>query len=95
MPFDFKLILPESAVPIFEMALEDTAGAVLTRLIEKGKYAGNWELQAIFEVEPDKTVLKSLMIDAAIRANIPTPKLTLKKMPDINWLGQLSRLPSH
>ncbi|MBR6412045.1 MAG: 50S ribosomal protein L11 methyltransferase [Alphaproteobacteria bacterium] len=86
MPFDFKLILPESAVPTFEMALEETAGAVLTRLIEKGKYAGHWELQAIFETEPDKGILKSLITNAALRTNISVPKLTLKKMPDINWL---------
>ena len=86
MPFDFKLILPENAVPVFEKALEECAGAVLTRLIEKGKYAGLWELQAIFEGEPDKTHLKSLIADAAERANISLPKLAIKKMPDINWL---------
>lgn len=86
MPFDFKLILPEKAVPIFEMALEETAGAVLTRLLEKGKYAGYWELQAIFEAEPDKAYLKSLLTNAAIRANMPAPRLSLKKMPDVNWL---------
>ena len=86
MPFDFKLILPESAVPTFEMALEESAGAVLTRLIEKGKYAGLWELQAIFENEPDKAYLKSLLEDASVRAHISAPRLALKKMPDINWL---------
>ena len=86
MPFDFKLILPETAVPIFEEALEETAGAVLTRLMEKGKYSGQWELQAIFETEPDKAVLKSLISEAATSAKIPLPKLNLKKMPDINWL---------
>ena len=86
MPFDFKLILPESAVPTFEMVLEESAGAVLTRLIEKGKYAGLWELQAIFETEPDKAYLKSLLGDASARAHISTPRLVLKKMPDINWL---------
>ena len=86
MPFDFKLILPESAVPVFEGALEETAGAVLTRLIEKGKYAGHWELQAIFENKPDSAALKSLISDAAASTHIPVPKLNIKKMPDINWL---------
>ena len=86
MPFDFKLILPESAVPVFEMALEEVAGAVLTRLIEKGKYAGLWELQAIFEDQPPEAPLKALMKNAAVRANMPVPKLAVKKMPDVNWL---------
>ena len=86
MPFDFKLILPESASPVFEMTLEETAGAILTRLIEKGKYAGRWKLQVIFESEPDRNYLESLLTDAALRTNIPIPQLKLKKMPDINWL---------
>ncbi|MDY6407895.1 MAG: 50S ribosomal protein L11 methyltransferase [Pseudomonadota bacterium] len=86
MPFDFKLILPEKAVSVFEMALEEFAGAVLTRPIEKGKYAGCWELQGIFENAPEKSILKSLIDGAATRSNIPIPKFALKKMPDVNWL---------
>ena len=86
MPFEFKLILPLSAVPVFENALEETAGAVLTRLLEKGKYAGSWELQAIFETEPSKSEIKKCLETAAEQAHVKTPTLRIQKMPDINWL---------
>ena len=86
MPFEFKLILPESAVPVFEMTLEEQTGAILTRLLEKGPHTGSWELQAIFETEPDKKELRQLISDAAIQAGIKTPCLRIKKMPEVNWL---------
>ena len=87
MPFDFKLILPEHAVAAFEDALSETAGAVLTRPLEKGPHAGAWELQAIFEDEPDRESLRSLLRQAAEQAHIAPPRLHLQKMPDINWLA--------
>lgn len=86
MPFEFKLILPETAVPIFEEVLADSAGAVLTRLLEKGVHAGKWEFQAIYEADPDRNVLKKLLNMAAEQAHIKTPVLRVKKMPDVNWL---------
>ena len=86
MPFEFKLVLPQQAVPVFENALEEVAGAVLTRLLEKGKYAGFWELQAIFESEPSKSEIKKCLETAAEQTHIKTPILRVRKMPDINWL---------
>ena len=86
MPFEFKLILPEAAVPFFENALADSAGAVLTRLLEKGVHTGKWEFQAIYEAEPDRSTLKQLLDIAAEQAHIKTPILRVKKMPDVNWL---------
>ena len=86
MPFEFKLILSESAVPVFEMMLEEQAGAILTRLLEKGPHTGFWELQAIFETEPDKKELRRIISAAATQAGIKTPCLRIKKMPEINWL---------
>ena len=86
MPFDFKLILPENAVPVFEDALAEYAGAVLTRLLEKGPRSGDWELQAIFESEPDSENLRRILATAATQSHIKSPVLHIKKMPDINWL---------
>lgn len=86
MPFEFKLILPEQAVPFFEEALADSAGAVLTRLLEKGIHAGCWEFQAIYENAPDRTELKRRLTMAAELAHIKTPMLRLKPLPDVNWL---------
>lgn len=87
MPFDFKLILPEHAVAAFEDVLAETAGAVLTRPLEKGPHAGAWELQAIFEDEPERECLRSFLRQAAEQAHIAPPRLHLRKMPDINWLA--------
>lgn len=86
MPFDFKIILPESAVPVFEDLLSEEAGAVLTRLLEKGPHTGDWELQAIFESEPDSENLRRILATAATQTHIKSPALHIKKMPDINWL---------
>ena len=86
MPFEFKLILPETAVSIFEMSLEEQTGAILTRLLEKGPHTGLWEFQAIFETEPNKQELKRLISSAASQSGIRTPCLRIKKMPEVNWL---------
>ena len=86
MPFDFKIIIPEQAVPVFEDSLGEYAGAVLTRLLEKGAHSGDWELQAIFESQPDSEILRRILATAAMQTHIKTPRLALKKMPDINWL---------
>ena len=86
MPFDFKIILPENAVSVFEEALSESAGAILTRLLEKGPHAGSWELQAIFEERPDHGALKDCLAQSATRAHIKSPRLCIRKMPDINWL---------
>ena len=86
MPFDFKIILPENAVSVFEEALSESAGAILTRLLEKGPHAGSWELQAIFEERPDHGALKDCLAQSATRTHIKPPRLCIRKMPDINWL---------
>ena len=86
MPFEFKLILPEPAVSVFEDVFTEVAGAVLTRVFEKGRYAGFWELQAIFETKPERNKIKRLLAEAARTAQIKTPSLRIQKMPDINWL---------
>jgi len=86
MPYEFKLIVPENAVPVFETGLEEMAGAILTHLLEKGTHAGQWEVQAIFETEPNKELLRHALSNAAEQAGLKTPILRLKKMPDVNWL---------
>lgn len=86
MPFDFKLFLSEQEIPLFEEPLQEHAGAVLTRLLESGPHKGLWELQAIFEEEPDKEKIRHLLADCAKTAHIKEPTLHIHKMPDINWL---------
>lgn len=86
MSFEFKLILPEPVIPTFEMVLEEYADAVLTRLLEQGKHVGLWELQAIFEAEPNKKELRQIISFASQKSGIKTPCLRIKEMPKINWL---------
>ncbi len=86
MPFDFKITIPQTALPVFEDSLSEVAGAVLTRLLEKGPKAGLWELQAIFEEKPDTKNIKQILSYAAQQTQIKTPCCHIKQMPDINWL---------
>ena len=86
MPFDFKITIPQTALPVFEDSLSEVAGAVLTRLIEKGPKTGLWELQAIFEEKPDVSDIKRILSYAAQQTQIRTPCCQIKQMPDINWL---------
>ena len=86
MPFESKFYLPEKAVLDFETALEEYAGAILTRPIEKGSHIGQWEIQLIFETEPDHEQIRKILKSSAEKQHIKAPILRLKKLPDINWL---------
>ncbi len=86
--FDFKILLDPKDVPVFEEALADVAAAVLTVMIEKGKNKGLWELQAIFEGEPDSNDVRAAMETAADWAGIEMPDYKIAPMPDKNWLQE-------
>ncbi len=86
--WDIKLIVPERVVPAFEAALDETASALLAREIEQGPDKGHWELQAIFESEPDAVRLAVDIEIAAKSAGIPVPDYTVQKMPDKDWLRE-------
>ena len=84
--YDFKILLEKEAVPFFEDALSEIAGAVLTVMIEKGENKGKWELQAIFEGKPDETYLKTVLQVAADGAGICLPTVDVQPMENKNWL---------
>lgn len=84
--YDFKILLEKEAVPFFEDALSEIAGAVLTVMIEKGENKGKWELQAIFEGKPDETYLKTVLQVAADGAGICLPTVEAQPMENKNWL---------
>lgn len=86
IPYEIKFLLPSRALPFFESAVEEFAGAVLTTQIEHGKNRGKWELQAIFEQKPDRAIIKERIANASAQAQIKPPFFRIKKMPDINWL---------
>ena len=86
--YDMKFLVPESAVPVFEMALEGLASALLTRQIEKGKDKGKWEVQAIFEEQPDSDEVAGAMKFAAETMKIKMPKYQITPMPHKNWLKE-------
>ena len=86
--YDMKFLVPESAVPVFEMALEGLASALLTRQIEKGKDKGKWEVQAIFEEQPDSDEVAGAMNFAAETMKIKMPKYQITPMPHKNWLKE-------
>ena len=85
-PFEIKLILPSRALPFFESALEEIAGAILTTQIEKGVHKGKWEFQAIFEQKPDRPLIKERLVAAAAQSRMKMPLFRIRQMPDINWL---------
>lgn len=86
--YDMKFLVPENAVPVFEMALEELASALLTRQIEKGKNKGKWEVQAIFEGQPDSDEVACAMQFAADTVKIKMPKYEITAMPHKNWLKE-------
>lgn len=84
--YDFKILLNPNEVCLFEEALSEIAGAVLTVMIEKGPNKGMWELQAIFEGKPDEAELLTLIQRTADAIQIQTPQINLQKMENKNWL---------
>ncbi len=86
IPFELKFLAPPAAVPFFEEALADIAGAVLTMPLEKGPNKGLWEIQAIFEARPNDTELHAVLNGAATLASVPCPPAQVTQMPDVNWL---------
>lgn len=84
--YDFKILLNPNEVCLFEEALSEIAGAVLTVMIEKGPNKGMWELQAIFEGKPDEAELLTLIQRTADALQIQTPQINLQKMENKNWL---------
>ena len=90
--YETKLLLPKKAVPFFESALEDTAAAVLTVMIEKGAQKGLWELQAIFEGKPDEKTLQHCLKTAAENADISVPSFKITPLPDKNWFRNVIKV---
>lgn len=88
MPINYetKFLLPPQAVPTFETALEEVASAVLTVMIEHGENKGLWEMQAIFEGQPDENLVRFCLENASKSAGIETPDASVIPMEDKNWL---------
>ncbi len=81
-------VVPESAVPFFDRALEPDAAALMMGLIEKGSDKGKWKIDAIFEGKPDRQALGTLIAIAAMSAGIPEPEWDLMPIPKKNWLKE-------
>lgn len=81
-------IVPESAVSYFDRALDPDASALMMGLIEKGPDKGKWKIEAIFEGEPDRQALGTLIAIAAMSAGIPEPEWDLMPIPKKNWLRE-------
>ena len=75
--YEIKFLLPPQAVPTFEMALEEVASAVLTVMIEHGENKGLWELQAIFEGQPDENLIRFCLENASQSTGIKHQTLPL------------------
>ncbi|MBQ9090386.1 MAG: 50S ribosomal protein L11 methyltransferase [Alphaproteobacteria bacterium] len=86
--YEIKFLLQPQLVPIYEMVLENIASAVLTVMIEHGKNKGLWEVQAIFENEPNELDVTNAMKQAAEISNTPEIKVNIVKMPAKNWLAE-------
>lgn len=84
--YEIKFLLPPQAVPTFETALEEVASAVLTVMIEHGENKGLWEMQAIFEGQPDENLIRFCLENASQSTGIETPNATIIPMEDKNWL---------
>ena len=84
--YDFKILLEADQVSVFEEALSEIAGAVLTVLIEKGENKGKWELQAIFEGKPDEDCLNAVLKSAVAMAGMDGVEINLQPMENKNWL---------
>ncbi len=86
--YEMKFLLVPEAVPFYEMALEEVAAAVLTVMIEHGPDKGRWELQAIFEGEPEVEAVSAALKNAAQLSKTPVIAANIIKMPSKNWLQE-------
>lgn len=84
--YDLKILLDPKDVPVFEDMLAEVASAVLTVMIEKGHDKGKWELQAIFEGEPDADFVTELIKNASGVCGILVPQFQINPMENKNWL---------
>lgn len=80
--------VPKHAVPLFEAALEEHAGAVLAFEIEDGPEKDQWRLDGFNEGEPDRPGLAAALALAARVAGIAEPPVTVEKEPPRNWLAE-------
>ena len=86
--FDMKFLVAPEHVATFEMALEEFASAILTMPIEKGENKGLWEVQAIYETQPDIEDIRRAMGFASNMCQIVEPEWHLNEMEKKNWLKE-------
>ena len=81
-------VVPETAVPFFEKALDSLTIALSGSLIEEGPDKDCWRMDAIFEGKPDEEYLRVVMSIASLSANIDEPKWKITPVPKKNWLRE-------
>ncbi len=86
--YEMKFLLPPEIVSFYEVALEEVAAAILTVMIEHGPDKGMWELQAIFEGEPNIETVKVILENVAQISKTPVIAANIIKMPAKNWLQE-------
>ncbi len=69
---------------VFEAALESPAGAVQMAELEGG---ARWRLAGYFAARPDIAALAGRVAVAAVAAGIKAPEITVRPVPDIDWVA--------
>jgi ribosomal protein L11 methyltransferase len=77
--------IPGPAVPVFEAALAELGGAIVTDAPEA---QAEVRLQAYLDAEPQRPRLTALLAGAALRAGVPVPAAAIERLPDVDWVTE-------
>jgi len=81
------LVVPATAVAVFETALDGLCDALLCFEIEDpGPQHGHWRLEGLSETAPDSRALTMAVALAARAAGIAEPPVTVERMGPRDWL---------
>lgn len=83
--------LPAQASDAFSNALESDALAISSFevLDEEGRQVGDaWQIDLIYDVEPNAKAFGSQLAEIAARAAVDIPAFNISKLPDIDWVAE-------
>lgn len=83
-----SLAVPQVLLPVFEAALEQLGGAMVTSGPDQ---AGSVPVQVYLAVAPDRVQVTALMAAAGLAAGVEAPAFSIAQLPDTDWVAESQR----
>lgn len=87
-PWRATLVVPATAVPAFELALEDLAQSLSSFETSSG---GPWRIDAIFLAALPRADVEARIAFAASSLGMATPAAICEAVPDVDWVAENQR----